>query len=195
MITAIILAAGKSTRMGKPKMLLPWRNVTIIEQVIQTIQNAGIHKIVVITGGHRHDVEKAIQKYEVDIIFNAQYEAGEMLSSIQCGIRATSAHNANDAILICLGDQPQVQAGSVRQIVQEYAQAQNQLVVPSHQKRRGHPWLVGGKFWDEIMNMQEGETMRDFLNKHNSEIRYVEINSSDVLQDIDTQEDYKKSHP
>jgi molybdenum cofactor cytidylyltransferase len=90
MISAIILAAGQSRRMGQPKMLLPWGQLTVIEEVIRTFMGAGIEDILVVTGGTKELVEKVIEPYPVQKIYNSNYEAGEMLSSLQLGLRALS---------------------------------------------------------------------------------------------------------
>lgn len=196
MINAIILAAGKSVRMGKPKMTLAWKNTTILGQVIETAQAAGITYITVVTGAARKDVENIASQYGVTSIFNGEFESGEMLSSIQCGLRRVEdlRKNVKGAVMLFLGDQPQIQEGSVRHIVQEYERTQNPLIVPSHQNRRGHPWLVGYELWGEILNLKAGQTMRDFLNAHKDDIHYVDMEGNDILQDIDTPDDYLKSH-
>src|SRR5215510_12952944 len=123
MISAIILAAGQSKRMGQPKMLLPWGNVTAIEHVISVFVKAGIDDILVITGGTREQVEKVVENSQyhskIQTIYNEKHERGEMLSSIQCGLRALIAEQDSSkdarikpqmAALIGLGDQPQVEA-------------------------------------------------------------------------------------
>src|SRR6266540_253576 len=117
MISAIILAAGQSKRMGQPKMLLPWGTSTVIEHVITTFLNAGIEDVIVVTGGAREQVERPISQYPVRKVHNNDYAAGEMLSSIQCALRAMP--DLSQAVLIGLGDQPQVQERSVRLICEE----------------------------------------------------------------------------
>src|SRR5215510_5627863 len=116
MIAAIILAAGQSKRMGQPKLLLPWGDVTVIEQVISEFAKAGIKDILVITGGAHERIHEVILKcsenYPVQGIYNQDYEKGEMISSIQCGLRYF-AERAVGAAMIGLGDQPQVQEGIV----------------------------------------------------------------------------------
>ena len=193
MIAALILAAGQSRRMGQPKMLLPWGDLTVIEHVVVTFLNAGVEEIVVITGGAREQVEKAIVQYPVKGIYNKNYADGEMLSSLQCGLRAMS-HQAQ-AALIGLGDQPQVQERSVRSVCEAYQEKKPRLVVPSFQMRRGHPWLVARPLWDELLQMKSPASPRDFLNRHASEIHYVETDTPSILADLDTPDDYQKSHP
>jgi molybdenum cofactor cytidylyltransferase len=193
MISAIILAAGQSKRMGQPKMLLPWGKSTVIEHVVTTFLNAGIEDLVIVTGGAREQVESAISPYPVRKIHNNGYAAGEMLSSIQCALRAMPV--GAQAALIGLGDQPQVEERSVRLICQAYAGIKSRLIMPSFRMRRGHPWLVARPLWDEILELKPPESPRDFLNRHANEIHYVRVDTQSVLADLDTQEDYQKSRP
>ncbi len=192
MISAIILAAGESRRMGQPKMLMPWGKSTVLQMVISTFQAAGVDDILVVTGGSRREVEALIGK-SVQTIFNEKYAQGEMLSSVQAGL-AVKKMEAR-AALIGLGDQPQIRAGSVQSILQEYARTNAPLIVPSYQMHRGHPWLVARELWKEILEMKSPDSPRDFLNRHAHEIHYVELNTPTILQDLDTPEDYLKSRP
>ena len=193
MISAIILAAGQSMRMGQPKMLLPWGKCTVIEHVISTFLNAKIEDVIVITGGAREQVESAIGHYPIRKIHNKDYATGEMLSSIQCALEAMP--DQAQAALIGLGDQPQVQERTVQLICEEYQGSKSRLIVPSFQMRRGHPWLVARPLWNEILGLKPPQSPRDFLNSRADEIHYVSVDSQSVLADLDTPEDYQKSHP
>jgi molybdenum cofactor cytidylyltransferase len=193
MISAIILAAGQSRRMGQPKMLLPWGQNTVIEQVVTTFLNAGVDDIVVITGSAREEVEKAIAGYPVRKLYNSNYAGGEMLSSLQCGLAGMPV--SVRAALIGLGDQPQIQAGTVRRLCEAHLQRNSRLVVPSFDRKRGHPWLIGRSLWSEILALQPPATLRDFLNEHADEIHYVDVDSSAILSDLDTPDDYRKFRP
>jgi molybdenum cofactor cytidylyltransferase len=192
MITALILAAGQSKRMGQPKMLLPWGEMTVLEKVIATFRAADVDDILVVTGGDRERVE-ALVRDSARTIFNPNYAVGEMLSSVQAGLAGLKPEA--EAALIGLGDQPQVGEISVRAVVDQYRKNAGALVVPSYQMRRGHPWLVTRPYWDEILSMGPPASLRDFLNRHADEIHYVELDSSSVLKDLDTPEDYLKSKP
>jgi molybdenum cofactor cytidylyltransferase len=192
MITAIILAAGESARMGEPKMLMPWGRSTVLQTVISTFQAADVRDILLVTGGARERVERLVGK-TVQTIYNEDYKKSGMLGSIQLGLRAKMREAS--AALICLGDQPQVEEGSVRSVCDTFLKTRSNLVVPSYQKQRGHPWLVARALWDEILLMREPDTMRNFLNRHKSEIQYVESGTPTVLQDVDTPEDYLKYKP
>ncbi len=192
-ISAIILAAGESKRMGQPKMLLPWGKTTVLGQVISTFQDAAIEDILVITGGAHEQVEQVVRQHHVRSIFNDRFASGEMLSSVQLGLGAQSSQT--QATLIGLGDQPQVQVGTVRLICERFSQQKSNLILPSFQKRRGHPWLVERSLWQDLLELRAPRSPRDFLNEHANEIDYVEVDTPSILVDLDTPEDYRTSQP
>lgn len=200
MISAIILAAGESKRMGQPKMLLPWGNGTVLTHVISVFREAGVEDILVVTGGAKEQVEGLVAGLGVRTVFNEAFQTGEMLSSIQCGIRnltppPLSSKEMGAAALIGLGDQPQVQAGSVRKVCEAFLETKSSLVVPSYQMRRGHPWLAARPLWEELLKMKPPQSPRDFLNTHREEIYYVTVDDPDILADLDTPQDYSKFKP
>lgn len=174
-------------------MLLPWGHLTVIEHVVTAFLNAGIEEILVVTGGAHEQVEKAVDRYPVRKIHNLDYASGEMLSSLQCGLR--EMREQVQATLIGLGDQPQVQERSIRAICDAYQEGISRLIVPSFQMKRGHPWLAARSLWGDILALKPSGTLRDFLNNHTNEIRYVNVDSPSILADLDSPEDYQKSHP
>lgn len=193
MISVIILAAGNSKRMGRPKMLLPWGNTTVIEQVVSVFTSAEVDDIILVTGGHKAEIENRIASYPVRIVYNDEYASGEMLSSLQCGLRIVKSEA--EAMLVALGDQPQVQERSVRVVCEGFRKTKSNIVVPSYQMRRGHPWLVARPLWDDLLKMKSPQSPREFLNVHQDEIHYVDTNDPNILTDLDTPEDYQKWRP
>jgi len=194
-ISAIILAAGQSKRMGQPKMLLPWENTTVLGKVIETIQHAEVEDILVVTGGARSEVEKLVAQYgsPLRVVHNENFEHEEMLASIQLGLQGQKPKA--QAALICLGDQPQVEEGSVRIVCEAFRKNGSSIIVPSYQMRRGHPWLIAKELWGEVLQMSPPGSMRDFLNNHKNDILYMDVNTPSILQDLDTPEDYLKFKP
>ena len=186
-ISAVILAAGKSVRMGQPKMLMPWGNTNVLGKVIETIQSAGIEDITLVTNS---TIALQINSYKLPITLN---DNGEMLESIQLGLQGQKTQS--EATLICLGDQPQIEEGSVRNVCKIFREKKSSIVVPSYQMRRGHPWLIAKELWNEVLQMRAPESMRDFLKAHKNAIFYVEYDSPSILQDIDTSADYLKYKP
>lgn len=194
-LAALILAAGQSKRMGQPKMLLPWGESTVLQTVIAAFRAADVDEIVVVTGA-LHDSITALVRDTAHTVFNPEYASGEMLSSIQCGLCHLLAEAPKaEGVLLGLGDQPQVQARSVEAVCAAFRQSGANLVVPSFQKRRGHPWLVARPLWEALLALEPSQTPRDFLNAHADQIQYVDVDTPTILADLDTPEDYLKSRP
>lgn len=189
-LAAIVLAAGMSRRMGQPKMLLPWEETTVLGQAATTLADCGVDEIVVVTGGARELVEaeaaRLAESLPVRAAFNAEYQAGEMMSSIRTGLAGLGPQVA--ATLIALGDQPQLSLESARKVVSAWKISGARLIIPSFNLRRGHPWLVGRDLWAEL---GAARTAREFLNAHADEIIYVDCDET-VLKDLDTPEDYAR---
>ncbi len=191
-IAAIVLAAGESRRMGQPKLLLPWGQTTVLGQVIETLRQAGIDDVLVVTGAGREAMEHVAARHAARTVFNEAFSGGEMLSSIQCGLRALLP--GTRAALICLGDQPQVREETVRRICAAYRETEARLVIPSYRKRRGHPWLAARPLWEEFLALPASATPRAFLQAHSGDVRYVQADAS-ILQDLDTPEEYARQRP
>jgi molybdenum cofactor cytidylyltransferase len=192
-ISAVVLAAGLSTRMGRPKMILPWGSETVIGRVVSVLAKAGVAEIIVVTGGTHSEVEAALWGHPVRFAHNSHFANGEMLLSIQAGVEQLDP--ASHGFLLALGDQPQIESDVVKRVISAYTQKQAPLVVPSIQMRRGHPWLVDRALWVEILALQPPLTMRNFLHHHRDEIFYVEVDSRSILMDLDTPEDYNRQAP
>ena len=192
-IAAVVLAAGHSRRMGSPKLVLPWGNTTVIGQVINVLRRTGIQEIVVVTGGAQPEVGQALRGLPVRLVYNPQHAQSEMLSSFQVGLAALSADPA--AILLVLGDQPQIQEGVITELIREYVETGAPLLVPSYQMRRGHPWLMDRSLMAAVLALREPATLRDFLNERSPNIRYIMVETPTVLQDLDTPGDYRTYRP
>ncbi|MCC6148468.1 MAG: nucleotidyltransferase family protein [Anaerolineaceae bacterium] len=192
-IGAVVLAAGMSTRMGRSKLSMPWGKSSVIGKVIDTLVAASVEPILVVVGGHREIVIKLLAGTPVVIVDNPNFKNGEMLESLQVGLRSLPEDIA--ASLMVLGDQPQILESTVRDIMSSFQQDKPRLIVPSYQRKRGHPWLIPKNLWEEILNFKPPLTLRDFLNNNTEKIEYLNVSSDSVLQDLDTPEDYQKFRP
>jgi molybdenum cofactor cytidylyltransferase len=195
-ISAILLAAGESRRMGQPKLILPWGNTTVLGQVVATFASAEIEDILVVTGGAHEQIEGLVTQlaktYPVRACFNSNHIQRGMLSSIQTGLAALGPEV--HAALIGLGDQPQVREMTIRTICATYSQTDATLVFPSYENRRGHPWLADRSSWSEMMTLPQSVNPRQFINNYSGTIEYVEADES-ILHDLDTPEDYQNQRP
>ena len=192
MISAVVLAAGMSQRMGRLKQLLPYGTHTVIEQVVSTLLESPVDEVLVVTGHERVRVETTLAGWPVRMAFNPDYADGEMLSSVQVGLRA--AAKGSRAALLVLGDMPAMESAVVRQLVETYRTTSDEAVyIPSHQMRAGHPVLVPRPYWTAILELPPETNIRSVLRGKNSQIVWVEVDTPSVLRDMDTPEDYQQA--
>lgn len=192
-LAAVVVAAGQSRRMGRPKLTLPWGNTTIIEQVIDVLTQCNLYPIVVVTGGNDREIREILHEKPVLIVKNTGYESSEMVDSVKLGIN--SLPSETDAVMIVLGDQPQIHPPVVGKLIDAFQSTRSFLVVPSYRMRRGHPWLVEKSLWKDLASLPEGHTLRDFLNQHNEMIHYIPVDTPSILSDIDTPDEYSRQRP
>lgn len=174
-------------------MLLPWGERTVLGQVIWTLNSAGLEDILVILGGNHVQVERETLTWKVRSVFNPDFESGEMLSSIQIGLR--NLPTTSNYCLVALGDNPQIEKSVIIALLEVGIHEDKGIIVPSCQFRRGHPWLIHRKFWPEILSLRSPQTMRDFFHSNNKFTTYVNVTSNSIHQDLDTPEDYDQQSP
>jgi len=187
-ISAIILAAGGSVRMGTGKMLLPYRGATIIEKVIDTVMASGLNNVLVVTGSGKDEVIKVIRHLPVQQCFNENWKEG-MLSSVISGIR--SLPEQTSATMIFLGDQPMIDVTIIEEIIYAYNNSEKGIIIPVYQNKRGHPILIDRKYFIEIEKLNPKEGLRMLAHKFPVDVFEVETGNSSILKDIDTPEDYR----
>src|SRR5438105_2241528 len=134
MIAAIVLAAGKSERMGRPKALLPIRGTTFLENILSAISQSSIEHTVVVVGHHRNEIAERLDL--PDVVFNPDYEQG-MITSFQAGIRALPP--GTRGALLFLVDHPIVESATIESLVAAFVPGR--IVLPVFEGRRGHPVL------------------------------------------------------
>lgn len=192
-VGAVVLAAGLSKRMGKPKMVLPWGKQTVIEKVVSTLLSAEVSEIVVVTGATHDEIKSALSKRPAQIVFNPNYADNIMINSLRVGLTALNPNL--DAVLIALGDNPQIEQRIVKEIITEYINLQARIIVPSYALRRGHPWLVDKSLWQTLIDWDNQLTLRDFLNQHDQEIHYLNVDTPSIVMDLDTPDEYESQRP
>ena len=186
----LVLAAGRSSRMGCQKMNLPWKETTVLGSIIHTLADGGLDQVFIIANPIRiPEIPASGRDIKIKVVENPEAERSEMLVSIQTGLR--SLPEETEFAIICLGDQPTIQANVVSDIKIAATLSKGNLIFPSYRKRRGHPWLVGRVYWTEIIALDKNDTIRTFLDRHKQEIYYLEYDC-DAPQDLDTPEDYQK---
>ncbi len=144
----------------------------------------------VVTGHRAEEVAAALAGTRARSVVNPDYATGEMLSSVQTGLRALSVETT--AALICLGDQPQMEVETARRVIEAGRASGGQaLVIPSYQMRAGHPILLPRRVWPDVL--AETGTLKDALAPHRADAVYVVVDTPSVLADLDTPADYEKA--
>ena len=191
-IAAVVLAAGLSKRMGAFKPLLPLGGKALVVHVIETLKAVDeIQTIVVVTGHEERRLRAALQAAAVSCVHNAGYAAGEMLSSVQTGLRALPSDV--EAVVLALGDQPAVQPETVRRLVRIWLEQRPPLALPVFHGRRGHPVLLCMSLRPEILALPENATLRTVVHRHLGEAVQIAVDDSAVIADVDTPEDYQRA--
>jgi len=185
---AILLAAGRSSRMGAFKPLLPFASKTVIECCIAYLRQAGVETIVVVLGHRADDIRERLR--DVTFAFNPDPDS-EMGASIAAGVRELPA--SAQATLIALVDHPAVPPTVVAKLIDTWKDGAR-IVIPTWQNRGGHPVLVDLNFKSELLNLDASGGLRAFLQTHRDEVTRVPVDSSFIARDMDTWDDYTALH-
>jgi CTP:molybdopterin cytidylyltransferase MocA len=189
-ISAILLAAGRSRRMGAFKPLLPFGANTVIESCIDNLRDAGVSEIIVVVGHRAEELRSHLSRRPVRFALNEEAES-EMGASIARGVEQLS-HEAT-AVLIALADHPAVAPDAIRLLIETRERTDASFIVPQHNGRGGHPVIVDLKFRAELSRLGEGG-LRALLKAHKSEVLRVEVECPFVARDMDTWDDYRALH-
>ena len=188
-IWAIILAAGESKRMGSPKMLLPFKGRSMIENVISNVSKSKADEIIVVLGAYFDELSLLMKRLKVSYCFNDNYMKG-MLSSVQCGFK--NLPQDYKAALVFQGDQPLIPPAVVDRVIDEYIHSCKGIIVPVFNSRRGHPLLVDKKYRGEIEKLLPDEGLHSLLDKFGEDLLEVETGEPGILRDFDTYDEYRK---
>ena len=190
MIWAVVLAAGESLRMGRPKLLLPYGERTIIETVVGNVVSSKVDGTVVVLGGARRKIEEKLRAFPVKRVVNRAYKEG-MLSSVRRGLSALPA--SARAALFVLADQPDISPAVINSLLEAYRGGGKGIVLPVFKKKRGHPLLVDLKYRRDIESLSSDIGLRGLFLEYGEDILEVRISSPAVLKDIDRPEDYERA--
>ena len=187
MICAIVLAAGRSSRMGLQKLLLPFAGKTVITHIVDQLLASIIDKVYVVVGHEPDRIAHHFASRPVGVVINPDYEAG-MLSSVRCGFKALSSDC--NAVLVALGDQPGITSQLVDKMVHSLEETDKGILVPLYHGKRGHPILVAKQYQAEILTRYDDIGLRGLLHTHPDDLFELSVLTSSVLFDMDYPEDY-----
>lgn len=204
-VTAVVLAAGESRRMGRNKLLLPWGEMTVLGRTLDNAQASAAHDVMVVTGHDRDKVETIVIRpgrmplgeaaattAGVQVTHNFDYANG-MLTSVQAAVRALSP--ATEAILVVLGDQPMIEPAIYDRLLAAYAASPAGFVAPTYGDRRGNPVLIDRRHFAELLALPPDAAPRALLARHPDDVLTVAVDSEAVLHDLDRPEEYDRFRP
>ena len=192
MIPGIVLAGGKSLRMGQPKALLPIGSPddTFFDRVTRTLLNAGVDDVIVVVGADSAAIRaRARPRSGVRIVDNPEYERGQ-LTSLLAGLHAIDA--GATAALVTLIDVPLVSAATVRALIAAQHEHRASVVRPVSNGRHGHPVIFARALFGELHRADPGQGAKSVVHAHAADMIEVPIDDEGAFADIDTREDYER---
>ena len=189
-VAAILLAAGRSRRMGAFKPLLPFGDRTVIECCINNLRAADVDEIVVVVGHRAEEVRQQLKAFDGGFAVNPDPKS-EMSASIVLGVEQVTS-NAK-ALLLALVDHPAVPPEVIRTLIEEWKRGAK-LVQPEHAGRGGHPVLIDVAYRDELLSLDPAQGLRALFAAHREQVRRLAVESAYVARDMDTWEDYRRLH-
>ena len=189
MICALVLAAGRSRRMGTQKLLLPVGGRPVITRIVDEVLASPVDQVFVVINPDGAGITAALGDRRVRFVVNTEVD-GEMLSSVRCGLAAMPP--TCEAVLVVLGDQPTLTADVVARLVRAFQTSGRGLVVPTAGGRRGHPLLFAMRYRDEVLQGYEELGLRGLLQAHTEDICEIEVVTPGILEDLDVPEDFRR---
>lgn len=189
MISAVLLAAGESRRMGEFKQLLPVGGKTFVECCVDNLMASRVGEIIVVTGHREEDVRAVLADRPVRYAHNPDYRLG-MSESIRRGVEAVDEKAR--AVMIALVDQPLIGPDTIDRIISAYEAHKRPVVIPSFEGRNGHPIILDMSLRREILEIDPARGLKQVVYAHIGEIYHVETSDPAVLVDFDYPEDYEK---
>jgi molybdenum cofactor cytidylyltransferase len=193
-IPAIVLAAGRSSRMGRAKATLPaGGGHTFLTRIVQTLLDAGVDDVIVVVG---HEAEPIAASFAASglparFVVNREYDTGQ-LSSLLAGVNALDRPGVS-AVLVTLVDVPLVSAATVRAVIDAYRRTRVPIVRPTSGDRHGHPLLIDRALFDALRAADPSTGAKPVVRAHASALGDIAIDDEGAFTDVDTEEDYRRT--
>ena len=189
-VSAILTAAGESTRMGRLKALLPWGGLTLVEHQVKCLLDAGVSEVVVVLGHRADDIAPYINGQNVCYTLNPDYKQGKT-TSIRAGLRAISPDA--EAILLLAVDQPRT-ADVIAQVLHDHIEKNAVITSPRYQGHGGHPLIFSAALKSELKRItEENQGIREVFQAHRDEVNEVAIDNPILRLDLNTPESYEEA--
>ena len=190
MISAIVPAAGLSSRMGQNKLLMPFGDKSLIEHAVDTLKASDVDEIVVVLGHEADQVRSRLERRRVNFVHNPDYREG-LSTSVRTGMSAVA--KGADAIMIYLADQPLIQPDEISRLIQAFAEAKRagkSIVVPFFENRRGNPVILDASYRAMVLDIVGDVGCRRIIRRYPEQVFAVQMQTDHVVRDVDTLEDF-----
>ncbi len=190
-VSAVVLAAGKSERMGGAnKLELKINGQALIQHTVQMLMGSAVNEIVVVIGHQASMIQHLLTDLPVQLVYNQDYEQGQM-SSVHKGL--ASLTEECDGIMICLGDQPLLQSSDINQLIDAFAhRRRGSILVPTYGGQRGNPIILAYEHRNSILSSGRNLGCKQLIEKNPDLVCTVEMENDHVLIDMDTPKDYEE---
>jgi len=190
MIVGIVLSAGESSRMGRPKALLPIEGQTFLERIVAALKKTQVGKIIVVLGHDAENMTREIKHLPVEVLINSDYQLGQ-LSSLQTAVRHLQSDEHCDGMLVHLVDHPYIDGKLVDLMIQRFYEGGKLIIVPRYQGKRGHPVIFSSSLFRELLDAPMEEGAKAVVNSEAKETLEIAAGDEGVTIDIDTPEEYR----
>jgi molybdenum cofactor cytidylyltransferase len=190
MITAIVPAAGLSSRMGQNKLLMRFGGKSLIESAVDTLLASGVDEVIVVLGNKANQIRSQLEGKQVRFVENPDYRHG-LSTSVRAGVGA--AAEGADAIMIYLADQPLLEPDEIRRLILAFAEAKRtgkSIVVPFFGNERGNPVIFDGSYREKILEIAGDVGCRRIIRRHPEQVFPVQMENDHVIRDVDTPKDW-----
>ena len=189
-IHAVLLAAGRSERMGRNnKLLLNVDGIPLVRKSAINILNSNVTSITVVTGFDENKIVNALSGLNVNFVKNINFREG-LSSSLKAGLANITP--TPSAVIICLADMPKIQPEHINQLIENFDPLKGwEICIPTNNGKRGNPVLIGSRFFSYIFETSGDFGAKQVMKQHSDKIVEVEIGTSDIHFDIDTQDEYE----
>ena len=189
-IHAVLLAAGRSERMGRNnKLLLNVDGIPLVRKSAINILNSNVTSMTVVTGFDENKIINALSGLNVNFVKNINFQEG-LSSSLKAGLANITP--TPSAVIICLADMPKIQPEHINQLIENFDPLKGwEICIPTNNGKRGNPVLIGSRFFSYIFETSGDFGAKQVMKQHSDKIVEVEIGTSDIHFDIDTQDEYE----
>lgn len=185
----IILAAGRSSRLGAIKQLLPFHNKTLLQHVVDEAIRAGPDPVVVVTGANADEIMKSLRLQQAGIVYNENWKTG-MASSIVAGLQhVLNIDPRLERIIVAVCDQPFVSTGLFKQLYETHLSAPANIVACTYAGTIGTPVLFVKKYFDQLLQLKGNEGAKKILLANMADVTTIDFPQGAI--DVDTPRDYE----